>query len=109
MLEYKESLGYYKKLDEKEKYYIKRYADAGYQLLNLTTGSQGDDKSALGEYKPHKGYYEGLRQGKKNLAKELKHIIDTHLTVKLKPEKEHNKVSIKALEKFWDLLGESEG
>ena len=34
------------------------------------------------------------------------HIIDTHHVVELKPEKENNKVSIKALEKFNALLDE---
>lgn len=40
------------------------------------------------------------------LARELKHIIDTHLDVSIKPEKSNNKVSIKALEKFNNLLDE---
>ena len=47
-----------------------------------------------------------IQQGKKTLARELKHIIDTHLKVSIKPEKANNKVSIKALEKFNDLLNE---
>ena len=55
-----------------------------------------------------KGYYDGLEQGKKNLARELSHIIDKHLVITLKDGKQNNKVSIKALEKFWMLLGEEE-
>ena len=91
-------------LDEKEQYYIKQYALNGYQLRNKTSGSQGEGKKQIDEYRPQKGYHDGLVQGRKSLAKELKHIIDTHLVVGLKPEKAKNKVSQKALEKFNDLL-----
>ena len=93
-------------LDEKEQYYIKQYALNGYQLRNKTSGSQGEGKKQIDEYRPAKGYHDGLAQGRKSLAKELKHIIDTHLVVGLKPEKINNKVSQKALEKFNDLLEE---
>ena len=40
------------------------------------------------------------------LARELSHIIEKHLVVELKEEKKNNKVSIKALEKFNELLKE---
>lgn len=92
------------KLDTMEQYYIKLYADYGYQLRNKTAGGQGEGKSQINDYKPGKGYRDGLEQGRKNLARELSHIIDKHLVVSLKPEKQNNKVSIKALEKFNDLL-----
>lgn len=45
-------------------------------------------------------------EGKITLARELKHIIDIHLEVSIRPEKTNNKVSIKALEKFNNLLDE---
>lgn len=93
-------------LDDKEKEYIKKYADAGYQLRNVSIGGQGSNRDAgqIGERKQAKGYYDGLAQGRKNLAKEIKNIIDKHLIVSLKPEKLNNKVSQKALEKFNGLL-----
>nr|DAM96508.1 MAG TPA: hypothetical protein [Caudoviricetes sp.] len=40
------------------------------------------------------------------MAKELSHIIDTHLTVSLKQEKQNNKVSQRAFDKFNELLEE---
>lgn len=96
-------------LDEKEQHYIRQYALNGYQLRNKTSGSQGEGKKQIDEYRPAKGYYDGLRQGRKNLAKELVNIIDKHLEISLKPEKANNKVSIKAFEKFKELLkGEAE-
>ena len=91
-------------LDEKEQHYIKEYALNGYQLRNKTSGSQGAGKSQIDDYRPQKGYRDGLEQGRKNLARELKHIIDKHLVVSIKPEKANNKVSIKAFEKFKEIL-----
>lgn len=95
-------------LDEKEQYYIKAYAQNGYQLRNKTAGGQGEGKKQIDEYKPSKGYRDGIKQGRINLARELKHIIDTHLIVTIRQGKEHNKVSQKALEKFLQLLEEKE-
>ena len=94
------------KLDEKEQYYIKHYAQNGYQLRNKTSGSQGEGKRKIDEYRPQKGYYDGLNQGKKVLARELSNIINKHLNISLKEGKEHNKVSIKAFDKFKNLLNE---
>lgn len=94
------------KLDEKEQYYIRRYAQAGFQLRNKTSGSQGAGKTQIDEYRPAKGYRDGIRQGKISLARELSQIIDKHLVVSIKPGKEKNKISIRALEKFKALIDE---
>ena len=91
-------------LDEKEQYYIKMYADNGYQLRNKTSGSQGQGKAQIDDYRPAKGYRDGLKQGRINLARELSHIADKHLEIRLKPEKQGNKVSEKQYEKFITLL-----
>ena len=97
------------RLDELEKTYIKQYADAGYQLRNVSVGGQGSERDSgqIGERKPAKGYMQGVQHGKAVLARELSHIIDTHLTVSLKDGKENNKVSQRALEKFKYLLDEN--
>ena len=91
-------------LDRREVETIKELSDKGYQMYNIIAGSQGKGKIVTGEYKQPKTYREGIQAGRKNLAKELSHIIDKHLVVGLKPEKSNNKVSQKALEKFNDLL-----
>lgn len=91
-------------LDAREREFIKTYASHGYQLRNKTAGGQDSGKLQINEYRPSKGYRDGLEQGRKNLAKELSHIIDKHLVVSLKPEKQNNKVSQKAYDKFNDLL-----
>lgn len=93
-------------LDEMERKYIKMYADNGYQLRNKTAGGQDKGKSQIDDYKPNKTYRYGLQQGKLALARDLKHIIDKHLTIELKAEKRANKTSQKAFEKFMELLNE---
>lgn len=96
-------------LDEMEKKYIKMYADAGYQLRNVSIGGQGSERNSgmIGERKPAKGYMQGVQHGKKSLARELNHIIDKHLTVSIRTDKQNNKVSQKAFDKFNDLLNEN--
>ena len=94
-------------LDNMERHYIKVFADEGYQLRNKTSGSQGTGKSQIDDYRPSKGYYDGIKQGKKSLAKELSHIAEKHLEIRLKPEKQGNKVSEKQYEKFMTLISES--
>lgn len=99
------------KLDEMEQYWILEYTKRGYQCrYNKTAGGQGEGKEKINEFKPSKGYRDGIQQGKKVLARELSSIAEKHLIIRLKPEKEHNKVSQKQYEKFMDLLkaGDSE-
>lgn len=93
-------------LDVKEQHYIKMYAQNGYQLRNKTAGGQGEGKQQIDEYRPQKGYRDGILQGKRTLARELSQIISKHLTVRLKEEKKNNKTSQKQLEKFNELLDE---
>ena len=99
-------------LDEKEKYYIKLYADKGYQLRNVSLGGQGENRASgsIGERKAPKGYMQGIQQGKKGLARELSSIAEKHLKIEIREDKVNNKVSQKQYEKFMDLLkvGESD-
>ena len=94
---------YYPKaeLDKWESYWIDQYKTAGVDLYNVESGGT-DGKTIIGERKPPKSYRDGLAQGQKALAKELRHIIDTH-HFEIKPQKD-NKITQKALAKFWELL-----
>ncbi len=98
-------------LDKQEQHYIKAYADYGYQLRNKTSGSQGEGKTKIDDYRPAKGYRDGLEQGKKNLARELSSIAEKHLKIEIRDDKKHNKVSQKQYEKFMSLMngGEYDG
>lgn len=91
-------------LDKQEQHYIKAYADYGYQLRNKTSGSQGEGKAQIDEYRPQKGYRDGIKQGRKNLARELSSIASKHLEIGLRGDKRGNKVSERQLEKFMELI-----
>ena len=93
-------------LDGREQYWIKHYADQGYQLRNKTTGSQGEGKSALGEGKSTKGYRDGLAQGRKNTQKEIKTLFDKYLTYSIKDKP--NKIKQRKYDEFTAFLNEGE-
>ena len=95
-------------LDEKEKYYIKLYADKGYHLRNVSLGGQGENRASgsIGERKAPKGYMQGIQQGKKVLARELSNIAEKHLKIEIREDKKNNKVSQKQFEKFKELMNE---
>ena len=90
-------------LDDKEQYYIKEYADSGFQLRNKTSGSQGKGKTKINEFKPSKGYQDGLKQGYKNASKEIANLFDKHLDY-LKKSDKPNKNQDKAIEKLEQFL-----
>ena len=90
-------------LDAKEQYYIKKYANAGYQLRNATSGSQGKGKQGLDNNKQPKTYQEGIAQGYKNARKEIAHLFRLHLVVGTK-KNPPTKLQEKALQKFKDFM-----
>lgn len=90
-------------LDDKEQHYIKEYADNGFQLRNKTSGSQGKGKTKINEFKPSKGYQDGLRQGYKNASKEIANLFDKHLDY-LKKSDKPNKNQDKAIKKLEQFL-----
>ena len=95
-------------LDEMEQFYILKYAQYGYQLRNKTAGGQGEGKSQIDEYRPAKGYRDGLKQGYKNASKEISNLFDKHLDYKCKSDKP-NKNQEKAKEKFEAFLNFHKG
>ena len=90
-------------LDAREKEWIRKCANKGYQLRNKSTGSQGVGKKGLDDQKAPKGYYDGLKQGYKNAQKYVANLFDKHLNYSKKSDKP-NKNQEKALEKFKDFL-----
>lgn len=90
-------------LDDREQFYIKQYALNGYQLRNKTSGSQGQGKRQIDEYKPSRGYRDGLNQGRKNASKEVAHLFDKHLNYSTKSDPP-TKNQQKAAEKFEEFL-----
>ena len=94
------------RLDAEEQRYIKLYANDGYQMRNATTGSQGKGKKGMDNARSPKGYYDGLKQGRKNALREIAHLFDKHLVYGTKKEPP-TKLQVKAMEKLKDLLEEA--
>lgn len=91
-------------LDKREQYFIRRYRNAGYELYNVESGGTLG-KTLINERKASKGYYEGIANGKKKICQELNYIIDKYLLISLKKE---NKLSQKALAKFYKILSNTD-
>ena len=89
-------------MDERERYWIKMFADKGYQLRNKTSGGQDGDKSALGEGKSNKGYRDGLQQGYKNAQKYVAQLFEKNLTYSINGK--DGKLKQRAYEKFTEFL-----
>ena len=98
-------------LDKWEQYWILEYTKRGYQCrYNKTGGGQGEGKEKINEFRPAKGYRDGIKQGKINLARELSSIAEKHLKIEIREDKKQNKISQRQYEKLMDLLkvGDSE-
>ena len=94
-------------LDKWEQYWILEYTKRGYQCrYNKTGGGQGEGKEKINEFRPAKGYRDGIKQGKINLARELSYIAEKHLKIEIREDKKNNKVSQKQFEKFKELMNE---
>ena len=91
-------------LDKWEQYWILEYTKKGYQCrYNKTAGGQGEGKEKINEYRPAKGYRDGLQQGYKNASREVANLFEKHLNVSIKSSKP-NKIQQKAMDKFNDFL-----
>lgn len=90
--------------DEKEQFYIKQYAEDGWQLKNVEIGGK-KDKTDLNERKQGRGYREGVAQGRKNASKEVAKLFEKNLTYGINGTPNKNKE--KALAKFEEFLNES--
>lgn len=84
-----------------ERYYIKQYANDGYQLRNNTIGGQNQGKKVLGD-NVKKGYQQGLKQGQNKAYKAIKVYFVKYIDVSIKGTP--NKVKQRKLKEFLDLL-----
>lgn len=100
---------YYPKheLDMWERHWIDQYLKAGYKLYNIESGGT-NGKTMIGERKSPRGYRDGIKQGEKNVRKEVAKLFEKHLTFEIKGNP--NAHSRKAYEKFKQFITiESEG
>lgn len=92
-------------LDRLEQEYILQYANAGYQLRNKTTGSQGEGKQGFDTAKQPKTYTEGKAYGYKKALKEIALFFEKYLNVSAKKD---NVICNKKLNEFLELLNQQE-
>ena len=92
-------------LDEKEQYYIKKYALGGYQLRNKTAGGQGSGKKQINDYRPGKTYRQGVEQGMKNASRDVAKLFEKHLNVSAQsnPPPVNQMKAMDKFEKFLEL------
>ena len=93
--------------NDKEQYYIKKAADAGYQLRNHNSGSQGKGRRTFDNAKPSKTYREGLAQGYTNARREVAHWFSLHLNVSTKKPTKNAEKALAKFEKFINLEEEN--
>lgn len=98
-------------LDEKEQYYIKKYALGGYQLRNKTAGGQGSGKKQIDDYRPGKTYRHGVEQGMKNASRDVAKLFEKHLNVSAKndPPTVNQLKAMDKFEKFLELSKDDSG
>ena len=98
-------------LDEKEQYYIKKYALGGYQLRNKTAGGQGSGKKQINDYRPGKTYRQGVEQGMKNASRDVAKLFEKHLNVSAKsnPPTVNQMKAMDKFEKFLELSKDDSG
>ena len=73
-------------------------------MYKKAAGGQGEGKEKINGFKPPRGYRDGLKQGEKNLARELSSIAEKHLKIEIREDKKNNKISRRQYEKFMNLL-----
>jgi flagellar biosynthesis/type III secretory pathway protein FliH len=77
----------------------------GYQLRNKTSGGQDEGKIQIADYKPAKGYRDGLKQGYKNAQRDIRKLFDKWLTVEYDKTK---KLAERAYQKFNEFIKEEQ-
>ena len=91
--------------EEKEQYWIKQFADKGWQLKNVEGGGL-KGKTDINERKPPKTYRDGLKQGYVNAQRDIAKLFEKNLTYGINGEPNKNKE--KALAKFEEFIKKEE-
>lgn len=89
--------------DERERYYIDFAVKLGIDLHNVESGGTLG-KTDINDRKPTRGYRDGVKQGERNVIKQIEHLFDLHLKAVYKADKP-SKNAQKAMEKFNEMIG----
>jgi hypothetical protein len=87
-------------LDEKERYFIQRYANAGWQMRNVESGGT-NGKTDIADRRPARGYFDGKEAGYLMARREVAHWFSLHLNVSMKKQ---TKNAEKAYNKFMEFI-----
>lgn len=88
-------------LDDKERFYINNYRNAGYQLYNIESGGT-TGKTIINDRKSSKGYKDGVSYGEKRTKRKVKEFFDKYLDYQIKQPP--NKIKEKKLKEFGEFL-----
>lgn len=88
-----------------EQQMILEYATSGYQMLNKTSGSQGEEKFAIVDNQ-RKGYLKGKQDGKIATLRQIKVYFDKYLDFVIKGKE--TKIKARKLQEFRELLNEAD-
>ena len=92
-------------LDELELTYCREKANEGYQLRNVTSGSQGTGKFNLHENQQRsKTYRDGVKKGSEDVKKYLRNLLLDKRYIKITVQEPSNKYKEKALSKLYEFL-----
>ena len=93
-------------LDEKERYFIQKYANAGWQMRNAESGGT-NGKTDINQRRPSKTYYDGLERGRQKALDEIAHLFRLHLDYAPKPRdgKPPTKLQEKAMRRMDEIVG----
>lgn len=91
----------YNQLDEFEQKYIDYYKNNGYELYNIESGGT-TGKTLINERKLGKNYYDGLKQGKQIIIRELQKMFSKYLKAEMIKD---GILSHRMLNKFNKLIG----
>ena len=95
-------------LDEKERYFIQKYANAGWQMRNVESGGT-NGKTDIADRRPARGYFDGKEAGYLMARREVSHWFSLHLNVSMKKPTKNAEKALAKFQEFIDLEDENNG
>ena len=90
-------------MNDRERYWIAKVGNGGYQLLNKTSGGQDGGKIGIAQNAPARGYRDGLKQGYENARRDVAKLFEKNLRAEKAAE---TKLADRAMEKWIEFLKE---
>ena len=94
-------------LNEMEQHFIKKYANAGYQLRNVESGGT-NGKTDINQRRPARGYFDGKEAGYLMARREVAHWFTLHLDVSMKKPTKNAEKALAKFQEFIDLEVEND-